>query len=185
LGTNSLLDLIVFGKMAGQQAAEFARRESFLPLPREPQAATLERLAALRQADGRERAADLRRAMQETMFEHVGVFRTGDGMQQALASIAELKQRYRHVRSGDAGHVFNTDVLEAWELGCLLECAEVTTVAALNRTESRGAHARDDFPRREDATWLRHSLAHAAPGGVGLDYKPVVITKYQPKERTY
>ena len=185
LGTNSLLDLIVFGKMAGQQAAEFARRESFLPLPREPQAATLERLAALRQADGRERAADLRRAMQETMFEHVGVFRTGDGMQQALASIAELKQRYRHVRAGDAGHVFNTDVLEAWELGCLLDCAEVTTVAALNRTESRGAHARDDFPRREDATWLRHSLAHAAPGGVRLDYKPVVITKYQPKERTY
>ncbi|MBM3121065.1 MAG: FAD-dependent oxidoreductase [Chloroflexi bacterium] len=186
LGTNSLLDLIVFGKMAGKQAAEFAQRESFLPLPRQPQAVTHERLARLRQADGRERAADLRRAMQELMFEHVGVFRTGDGMQQALASLAELRQRYQHVRAGDAGQVFNTDVLEAWELGCLLECAEVTTAAALNRTESRGAHAREDFPRRDDPNWLRHSLARQAPGGgVELEYKPVVITKYQPKERTY
>jgi succinate dehydrogenase / fumarate reductase flavoprotein subunit len=185
LGTNSLLDLIVFGKMAGQQAAEFARRETFLPLPKDPQAATEQRLALLRQADGGERAADLRHEMQETMFEHVGVFRTAAGMQAAQARIADLKQRYQHVRAGDSGQVFNTDVLEAWELGCLLDCAEVTTGAALARTESRGAHAREDFPRRDDANWLRHSLARHTPDGVTLDYKPVVITKYQPKERTY
>ena len=185
LGTNSLLDLIVFGKMAGQQAAEFAGGETFLPLPKDPQAATEQRLTMLRQADGAERAADLRREMQETMFEHVGVFRTAEGMQSAVAKLAELKQRYRHVRAGDTGQVFNTDVLEAWELGCLLECAEVTASAALARTESRGAHAREDFPRRDDANWLRHSLARQTPDGVALDYKPVVITKYQPKERTY
>jgi succinate dehydrogenase / fumarate reductase flavoprotein subunit len=185
LGTNSLLDLIVFGKMAGQQAAEFAARETFLPLPKDPQAATEQRLTMLRQADGTERAADLRREMQETMFEHVGVFRTAEGMQSALTKLAELQQRYRHVRAGDTGQVFNTDVLEAWELGCLLECAEVTASAALARTESRGAHAREDFPRRDDDHWLRHSLARQTPDGVALDYKPVVITKYQPKERTY
>ncbi len=185
LGTNSLLDLIVFGKMAGQQAAEFAKHETVLPLPKDPQAATEQRLTMLRQADGAERAADLRREMQETMFEHVGVFRTAEGMQAALAKLAELQQRYRHVRAGDTGQVFNTDVLEAWELGCLLECAEVTASAALARTESRGAHAREDFPRRDDTNWLRHSLARQTPDGVALDYKPVVITKYQPKERTY
>src|SRR4030042_1121966 len=94
--------------------------------------------------------ADVRREMQETMFEHVGVFRTAEGMQGARAKIAELKQRYQHVRAGDTGQVFNTDVLEAWELGCLLDCAEVTAGAALARPESRGAHAREDFPRRAD-----------------------------------
>jgi succinate dehydrogenase / fumarate reductase flavoprotein subunit len=123
--------------------------------------------------------------MQETMFEHVGVFRTAEGMRQALGTIGELKRRYTHVRAADAGRVFNTEILEAWELGCLLDCAEVTTTAALQRTESRGAHAREDFPKRDDTNWLRHSLAWQAAEGVELRYKPVTITKYQPRERTY
>ncbi len=138
LGTNSLLDIIVFGKQAGKQAAEFVQRESFLPLPRDPQAAAREHLDSLRHGDGKERPADLRRELQEMMFEYVGVFRTADEMQKAVDKVRELKERYRHVRAEDTGRVFNTDLLEAWELGCLLDTAEVTAVSALNRTESRG-----------------------------------------------
>ncbi len=185
LGTNSLLDIIVFGKQAGKQAAEFAQRESFLPLPDDPQAAAREQLDGLRRGDGKERPAELRRELQEMMFEDVGVFRTANDMQKAVDKVRELKERYHHVRAEDAGRIFNTDLLEAWELGCLLDAAEVTAVSALNRTESRGAHAREDFPKRDDAHWLAHTLATRDSDGVHLSYKPVTITKFQPKERVY
>jgi succinate dehydrogenase / fumarate reductase flavoprotein subunit len=185
LGTNSLLDIIVFGKEAGQQAAEYARQASLPALPARPEGDTMSRLEALRSADGKERAADLRHELQRSMFDDVGVFRAAAGMQQAVAKIGELKERYRHVRVGDTGRVFNTELLEAWELGCLLDLAEVTAVSALARTESRGAHAREDYPKRDDASWLKHTLAFAENGKVRLGYKPVTITKYQPKERVY
>ncbi len=185
LGTNSLLDIIVFGKQAGKQAAEFAQRESFLPLPDDPEAEARGRLDALRHGDGKERPAELRRELQEMMFEDVGVFRNAAQMQQAVEKIHELKERYRHVKAEDTGRVFNTDLLEAWELGCLLDAAEVTAVSALNRTESRGGHAREDFPKRDDARWLVHTLASKDDSGPRLTYKPVTITKFQPRERVY
>jgi len=185
LGTNSLLDIIVFGKEAGQQAADHARRADRAPLPGRPEADTLARLEGLHSADGKERAADLLRELQHTMFDHVGVFRTAEGMRQAVETVRELKERYRHVRVSDTGRIFNTELLEAWELGGLLDLAEVTAVSALARTESRGAHAREDFPKRDDTQWLKHTLAHAKNGQVQLTYKPVTITKYQPKERVY
>ncbi len=185
LGTNSLLDLVVFGKQAGLRAAAHAADTPYTPLPKNPEVPVLERLAALRNGDGSQRAAVIRREMQETMFEHVGVFRTAEGMQQAIAKLDELKQRYQHIRVDDSGRVFNTDLLEAWELGCLLDAAQVTAVAALNRKESRGAHARDDYPKRDDKKWLKHSLALMTSDGIQLQAKPVKITKYQPKERTY
>jgi len=119
------------------------------------------------------------------MFDHVGVFRTAEGMQQALDKIIELKQRFQKVRVEDHGKIFNTDLLATWELGNLLDLAEVTTVSALARTESRGAHARDDFSKRDDVNWLKHTLAWTSDGPIKLSYKPVVITKYQPKERVY
>jgi len=185
LGTNSLLDLVVFGKQAGLRAAAHAAETPFTPPPKKPEARVLETLAALRNGDGSERAGVIRREMQELMFEHVGVFRTAEGMQQAIDQLEELKRRYRHVRVDDGGRVFNTDLLEAWELGCLLDTAQVTAVAALKRRESRGAHAREDFPTRDDKRWLKHSLAHLTDDGVQLTTKPVKITKYQPRERTY
>ncbi|HET7009746.1 MAG TPA: FAD-dependent oxidoreductase [Anaerolineales bacterium] len=185
LGTNSLLDIIVFGKEAGLQAADYAARASLPALASRPEADTMARLEALRSADGKERAADLRQELQRSMFDDVGVFRTAQGMQQAGDKIAELKERYRHVRVSDAGRIFNTELLEAWELGCLLDLAEVTAASALARTESRGAHAREDYPKRDDASWLKHTLAFAEDGKVRLAYKPVTITKYQPKERVY
>jgi succinate dehydrogenase / fumarate reductase flavoprotein subunit len=123
--------------------------------------------------------------MQKLMSQDVGVFRTADGMQRAVDGLRQLQERFAQVRVDDTGRVFNTDLLEAWELGCMLEVAEVTAVAALARTESRGAHAREDFPKRDDVNWLKHSLAHREDGAIRLAYKPVTVTRFQPKERVY
>jgi len=185
LGTNSLLDIIVFGKVAGQRAAEFARGAARPPLPADPTDDVRRRLDALRGGAGSERAGVLRREMQKLMSDDVGVFRTADGMQRAVDGLRELQARYRRVRVDDVGRVFNTDVLEAWELGCLLEIAEVTAVSALARTESRGAHAREDFPQRDDANWMKHTFAFRHEGAIRLAYKPVTVTRFPPKERVY
>lgn len=185
LGTNSLLDIIVFGKEAGARAAEYAGSTGFPSLPVKPEAETVARLEALRSADGTEKAATVRNEMQIAMFEHVGVFREAKGMQTAVDKVRELKERFAHVRAEDPGKIFNTDLLEAWELGCMLDAAEVTAVAALDRQESRGAHAREDFPERDDEEWMKHSLAYLDDEGISLRYKPVTITKYQPEERAY
>ena len=186
LGTNSLVDLVVFGREAGNRAADYAQGVDFTPLPDDPEAGVRERLDALRSGDGSESAGEIRQEMQEVMFDKVGVFRVEERMQEALDKVRELKERYKNVQVDDQGKVFNMDVLQAWELGCMLDIAEVTTVSALNRTESRGAHARDDYKERDDDNWLKHTFAFMRPGGeVDLRYKPVTITKYQPKERTY
>jgi succinate dehydrogenase / fumarate reductase flavoprotein subunit len=185
LGTNSLLDLVVFGKHAGLNAAAYAREASFQPLPDDAADFAREQLERLRAANGSEKVADISREMKTIMFDHVGVFRTQEGMEEALRRLRELKERYHHIRVQDRGKIFNMDLLNAWELGNLLDLAEVTTASALARTESRGAHAREDYPQRDDVNWLKHTLAWLDAQGVTLRYKPVTITRYQPKERTY
>mgnify|MGYP000107446466 CR=1 FL=1 len=187
LGTNSLVDLVVFGRRAGIKMADFARHADFVELPDDPSGEVTAELERLRRADGRTRVAELRDEMQKTMMDHVGVFREASGMQQAIDTIRTLRERYRtDLRVDDRGRIFNHDLLEAWELGCLLDMAEVTAVSALARTESRGGHAREDYPKRDDDQWLRHTLATLKPNGdIALSYKPVVILKYQPKERVY
>jgi len=115
----------------------------------------------------------------------VGVFRTEEGMENAVKKVRELKEQFKEVSVEDQGKVFNTDLYEAWELGCLLDVAEVTAVSALERKESRGAHAREDYPKRLDDEWLKHTLAILKPDGVELKYKPVKITRFEPKERVY
>ena len=185
LGTNSLLDIIVFGKHAGEKAAAYAAGSEYPALPEDPQGYVREQLERLRSADGSEIAANLRREMQDVMFADVGVFRTEDGMSEAYNKVRELKERFRHVRAHDAGHIFNTDILEAWELGCLLDIAHVTVKSALDRKESRGAHAREDYPERDDEKWLRHTLAYMDEKGVTLKYKPVTMTRFEPKKRVY
>jgi len=119
------------------------------------------------------------------MADDVGVFRTAQGMQQAVDGLRALQERYARVRVDDTGRVFNTDLLEAWELGCMLEVAELTAVSALARTESRGAHAREDFPKRDDRAWMKHTLAFRDESGIRLAYKPVTVTRFEPKERVY
>jgi succinate dehydrogenase / fumarate reductase flavoprotein subunit len=185
LGTNSLLDLLVFGKHAGLNAAAYANEAAFANLPADATDFSRAQFDHLLQVQGDERPIQISTEMRSVMFDHVGVFRTAEGMQQALDKIIELKQRFQKVRVEDHGKIFNTDLLATWELGNLLDLAEVTTVSALARTESRGAHARDDFSKRDDVNWLKHTLAWTSDGPIKLSYKPVVITKYQPKERVY
>src|SRR5690606_21208041 len=186
LGTNSLLDLVVFGRRAGRDVARFCQEADFAPLPKDAAERAAAELDRLRASKGGESVATIRSEMQEVMMDHVGVFREDAGLRQAVEKVRELKERYRNISIMDKGTVFNTELMEAWELGSLLELAEVTAVCALNRTESRGAHSREDYPQRNDEEWLKHTLAYRTEDGrVDIRYKPVVITKFQPKERVY
>ncbi|HWH37998.1 MAG TPA: succinate dehydrogenase flavoprotein subunit [Candidatus Limnocylindrales bacterium] len=187
LGTNSLLDILVFGRRAGRSmAADIAAAGGTLPSlatdAAEPVRAELEGMRTRRRGD---RPAHIRGELQAAMMELAGVFRTRDGLVEMVSCLRELQQRYRSVRCEDDGRVFNTDLLEARELGYLLDCAEATVHSALARQESRGGHFREDFPERNDDQWLRHSLAYQAEGGPRLSYKPVTITRFEPKPRTY
>jgi succinate dehydrogenase / fumarate reductase flavoprotein subunit len=186
LGTNSLLDLVVFGKHAGLRAAEFAKGSDYQPLPDNPSGFAQAQFDRIRHADGKENAFDIGQTMKKVMFDDMGIFRSGKGMQNALNVVRELKERYKHVSITDDGTIFNMELMNVWELGNLLDLAEVTTVSALARTESRGGHSREDYPDRDDKNWLKHSMAWVRDNGmIDLKYKPVVITKFEPKVRTY
>ncbi|WP_369151933.1 succinate dehydrogenase flavoprotein subunit [Streptomyces sp. R17] len=190
LGTNSLLDINVFGKRAGIAAAEYAQTADFVELPENPESLVVGQIERLRSSTGKERVAELRRELQETMDANVMVFRTEQTIKTAVEKIAELRERYKNVAIQDKGKRFNTDLLEAVELGNLLDLAEVMAVSALARKESRGGHYREDFPNRDDVNFMRHTMAYREVGADGtetvrLDYKPVVQTRYQPMERKY
>ncbi|MGY3203626.1 succinate dehydrogenase flavoprotein subunit [Streptomyces sp. TE5632] len=190
LGTNSLLDINVFGKRAGIAAAEYAHTTDFVELPENPESFVAEQIERLRTSTGTERVAEIRRELQETMDANVMVFRTEQTIKTAVEKIGELRERYRNVAIQDKGKRFNTDLLEAVELGNLLDLAEVMAVSALARKESRGGHYREDYPNRDDVNFMRHTMAYREVGDDGtesirLDYKPVVQTRYQPMERKY
>ena len=189
LGTNSLLDINVFGKRAGIAAAEHAATTDLPELPEDPAGAVVERLTALREAPPGEKVADLRRELQETMDVNAQVFRTEESLTRALADIAALRARYAAVSVQDKGARFNTDLLEAVELGFLIDLAEVVVAGALKRRESRGGHFREDYPDRDDAAFMEHTMAYRRGGAEGaevrLDTKPVTVTRYQPMERKY
>ncbi|HUE98655.1 MAG TPA: FAD-dependent oxidoreductase [Anaerolineales bacterium] len=185
LGTNSLLDLVVFGKHAGLKAAEYAKQTDYQNLPGSAEADSRSQFESLKNGSGKENAFTISTDMKKVMFEDVGIYRNGTIMESALDKILELKERFKHVHVTDTGKIFNTELLNAWELGNMLDVAELVTVCALNRTESRGGHSREDYPERDDQNWLKHTLAWKENGKVRVDYKPVVITKYQPKARVY
>ncbi|WKX70829.1 succinate dehydrogenase flavoprotein subunit [Streptomyces sp. XD-27] len=190
LGTNSLLDINVFGRRAGIAAAEYSAKADYVDLPEDPASLVVEQVERLRESTGNERVAELRKELQETMDANVMVFRTEQTIKTAVEKIAELRARYKNVAIQDKGKRFNTDLLEAIELGNLLDLAEVMAVSALARKESRGGHYREDFPNRDDVNFMRHTMAYREVGDDGsesvrLDYKPVVQTRYQPMERKY
>ena len=185
LGTNSLLDLVVFGKHAGLKAAEYAKQADYQNLPGEAEAGASSQFDTLRNGSGKENAFDISTELKKVMFEDVGIYRNGTIMESALDKVLELKERFKHIHVTDTGKIFNTELLNAWELGNMLDVAELVTICALNRTESRGGHSREDYPQRNDENWLKHTLAWKENGKVQIGYKPVVITKYQPKARVY
>ncbi|MER7841014.1 succinate dehydrogenase flavoprotein subunit [Streptomyces sp. NPDC096040] len=190
LGTNSLLDINVFGRRAGIAAAEYSHTVDFVELPEDPAEFVVSQIEQLRTSTGNERVATLRKELQETMDANVMVFRTEQTIKTAVEKIAELRERYLNVSIQDKGKRFNTDLLEAIELGNLLDLAEVMAVSALARKESRGGHYREDYPNRDDVNFMRHTMAYREVGDDGtesirLDYKPVVQTRYQPMERKY
>jgi succinate dehydrogenase / fumarate reductase flavoprotein subunit len=189
LGTNSLLDINVFGRRAGIAAAEYALATETAPeLPADAAAAIAGLVDTLRgttSMTGAESVAVLRRELQETMDRNVQVFRTAESLAEATEVIASLKERYAGIAIHDRGQKYNTDLLEAIELGFLIDLAQVVVAGALAREESRGGHYREDFPTRDDAGYMKHTMAYATADGVRLDYKPVVVTRYPPMERKY
>ncbi len=210
LGTNSLLDINVFGKRAGISAAEYAATAPWVDLPEAPEAAVVEQLETMRSRPQGERVSDVRRELQQTMDANAQVFRTAESLRQAFADIQALQERYTRVSVQDKGRAFNTDLIEAIELGFLLDVAETVVVGALNRRESRGGHFREDYPKRDDANFMEHTMAYRRQPGVPVDSpagsapkgeevpapgpgrpavllgtKPVVTTVYQPMERKY
>ncbi|MDO8338325.1 MAG: succinate dehydrogenase flavoprotein subunit [Microcella sp.] len=193
LGTNSLLDINVFGKRAGRYAVEYANSAEFAPLPDDPSKEVRELVERLRVADGPERLAPLRKTLQEEMDKNAQVFRTEESLGSVTKTIQELRDRYLNIGIQDRGKRFNTDLLEAIELGFLLDIAEVVVFSARNRKESRGGHMRDDYPDRNDADYMQHTMAyltgdlHSAnpEDHIRMDWKPVTITHYQPMERKY
>jgi succinate dehydrogenase / fumarate reductase flavoprotein subunit len=190
LGTNSLLDINVFGRRAGLAAAEFAAGAPWVDLPEAPESVVVAMLEDVRSRTGGERVATIRTALQETMDRNAQVYRTEASLKQAENDIAALKERYQRVVVQDKGRRFNTDLLEAVELGFLLDLAEVLVVSARARNESRGGHFREDYQHRDDVNFMRHTMAYREVGqngetAVRLDYKPVVVTRYQPMERKF
>lgn len=193
LGTNSLLDINVFGKRAGRYSVEYANSADFVPLPADPAKDVRELVERLRSSNGTERVAALRKELQEEMDKNAQVFRTEESLASVTETIRSLRERYQNIGIHDRGKRFNTDLLEAIELGFLLDIAEVVVYSARNRKESRGGHMRDDYPDRNDAEYMQHTMAyltgdaHSADASdhIRMDWKPVVITHYQPMERKY
>jgi succinate dehydrogenase / fumarate reductase flavoprotein subunit len=193
LGTNSLLDINVFGKRAGNNAAEYVQTADFVPLPPNPAAWVIDMVENARASNGTERISVLRKELQDSMDRNAQVFRTEETLTEVTHVIADLRERYKNIGVQDKGKRFNTDMLEAIELGFLLDLAEVVVYSAMSRKESRGGHFREDFPTRDDENFLVHTMAylsgdaHSSLAGdhIRLDTKPVVITNYQPMERKY
>jgi len=187
LGTNSLQDAATFGRIAGIHMTQFCRENGFAELPAKPLDAAQGKIDRLWSGQGNERHAPIRETLQVNMTKYMGVFRNQGDMLKMLAIIKELQERYRKVVVDDRGDAFNLDLIEALELENLLSFSEVIVEGALARKESRGAHFRSDFPKRNDGEWLKHTLAWRRNGKIALDFNKAVVIypQYQPQERKY
>jgi succinate dehydrogenase / fumarate reductase flavoprotein subunit len=193
LGTNSLLDINVFGKRAGKYSVEYANSAKYPELPKDPAAEVRKMITDALGADGDERLAAIRKELQEEMDKNAQVFRTEQSLTDVAGTIHRLRERYKNIGIHDRGKRYNTDLLEAIELGFLLDIAEVVVASAKNRKESRGGHMRDDYPDRDDENFMVHTMAYLTGDAksanvedhISIDWKPVVITNYQPMERKY
>jgi len=185
LGTNSLVDLVVFGRRAGQHIGDYVKQADAPKVSEADADSGRAWIAHLTDGQSGPHGGRLMEEMQITMMERVGIYRTAGDMQSAVETIQSLRESYRAVRVQDTGKQFNTDLLEIIELGNLLDISLITAATALNRKESRGAHSREDFPQRDDEGWLKHSLTYLDGDAVRIDYRPVDISIWKPKPRTY
>ncbi len=192
LGTNSLLDILVFGKVGGEKAVEFCRKmPEHVPLPEDPGKEGMDEVKRLVDSAGDEKMDAIWEELRDTMEANCGVFRTEETLSKQKEVLEKLCDRFKKVRLDDRGKVFNLDLIETLELGHMLEFSKAIVEGALARTESRGAHYRDDYPERDDKNWLKHTLAYLNDdGSIRLDYKPVrlkplTVPTFEPKERVY
>lgn len=186
LGTNSTADCLVFGAVAGEEAAKHALSCGLCEVSDEKTSAEEKRVFdEIAGREGNERAPEIRDDLRRLMNAKVWIFRTGDELSSALKEIRDLKQRFKNMKVEDRGKPFNMEIASALQLDYMLDLSEVTTAGALARTESRGAHSRRDYPKRDDQNWLKHTLAYCTKDGPRLEYAPVTITKWPPAARTY
>jgi succinate dehydrogenase / fumarate reductase flavoprotein subunit len=185
LGTNSLVDLVVFGRRAGLDIANYVKGNPLPPLPENAESAGTNAVNKLLQSDGTEKLHSIREEMQRAMMDKCSVFRDSADLQQALDKICELKNRYARLGLTYKGVSFNYELEEALELGNMLKTAEAIVFSALQREESRGAHFRNDFPERNDQAWLKHTLVFKSVEGLKVQHKPVTVTRFEPKARKY
>jgi len=185
LGCNSLLDLVVFGRRAGLHIMENLSRLSWVEPPAAPERETLNRIRQIKENRTGEKSAGIRQSLQEVMMAGCSVFRHEQGLKKTLEAVRELEQRARNISIDNLGNRFNTDLIDALELQNMLPLAEAVVASALNRTESRGAHSREDFPDRDDEHWLKHTLVQRTDSGLSITYQPVTITLFPPKPRAY
>lgn len=187
LGTNSQLECVVFGRRAGKALVKFLTTNGVekADLPEDLIKTSIERVEGIKMNEGDQKVGQLRQELQEVMMKKVGLFRDEQSLTEALEKVRELEERVKKIQIDDKGMKFNTDLTEALELDNLLHFAEIIVCGALNRKESRGAQYRRDYPKRDDQNWLKHTLAIRKDKKIEFDYKPVIITKFQPKERKY
>ena len=187
LGTNSLLDALVFGRRTGKALMEFTGNAKLHDINEDKEIASVKgRIDTIMNTSGTESMNNIRNELKEIMMSNCGVFRNKDGLEVCLKKVKELQGRFKKAKVTDRGKTFNSELIETIELQHMLEYSEIIVVSAIAREESRGSHARTDFSKRDDAKWLKHTLSYKKPdGGIELKYKPVTITKHQPEERKY
>ncbi len=187
LGTNSLLDIVVFGRRGGKKMKEYIEKAELSDFKSDPAEKTKSIVNKILNSNGTEKIAQIRRELQENMMEKCGIFRNDKDLRDMKELIKQYRERYENIGIQDKGKVFNTDLIEAIELGALIDMADTINESALNRTESRGAHTREDYPKRDDANWMKHTFIWKEKDKIEkkMEFKPVTITQFQPMERKY
>ena len=186
LGSNSLLECVVYGKRTGAAIARYVQKRKLPEFDAESYlSAAKKQVQSLLDQSGTMRLGQLRQEFQDCMSEHCGVFRTEETMREGIEKLQQLRQQYSQIYLDEKDSCWNTELIEALELGNLMIVGEMILTAAINRKESRGAHSREDYPQRDDGNFLKHTLTYYSPAGIDIGYMPVAITRFEPKERKY